>query len=265
MISNCGHDERGKYIGGKPGDQTGTEWHLINWYNRPWTCVLRYPEKAVRALISKLAIEAAKNNKVGYSQGNPRYTFWQRLQQANYSPNNIKVACSADCSSGVCAIVKAVGYIKGIQKLKEIPITTTYEMRSYFEKAGFKVLTAEKYLTSDNYLLPGDILLNDNHHTAINVTTGKNAVDTDSKPKHKYTGELPKIKANTSLKRGSKGKDVKLLQLFLNWYGNYKLDVDGHFGPLTEAAVKKYQNAEGLQVDGHFGVKSLARAKEVLR
>lgn len=26
MISNCGHDERGKYSGGKAGDQTGTEW-----------------------------------------------------------------------------------------------------------------------------------------------------------------------------------------------------------------------------------------------
>ena len=25
MISNCGHDERGKYSGGKAGDQTGTD------------------------------------------------------------------------------------------------------------------------------------------------------------------------------------------------------------------------------------------------
>lgn len=35
MISNCGHDERGKYSGGKAGDQTRTEWQVINWYNRP--------------------------------------------------------------------------------------------------------------------------------------------------------------------------------------------------------------------------------------
>ena len=41
MISNCGHDERGKYSRGKAGDQTGTEWQVINWYNRPWKCVLR--------------------------------------------------------------------------------------------------------------------------------------------------------------------------------------------------------------------------------
>ena len=29
MISNCGHDENGRYSGGKAGDQTGTEWQVI--------------------------------------------------------------------------------------------------------------------------------------------------------------------------------------------------------------------------------------------
>ena len=43
MISNCGHDENNRYSGGKAGDQTGTEWRVINWYNRPWKCVLRHP------------------------------------------------------------------------------------------------------------------------------------------------------------------------------------------------------------------------------
>lgn len=42
LISNSGHDENGKYSGGKAGDQTGTEWALIPWYNRPWKCVLRH-------------------------------------------------------------------------------------------------------------------------------------------------------------------------------------------------------------------------------
>lgn len=34
MISNCGHDERGKYSGGKAGDQKGDEWAVIPWYSR---------------------------------------------------------------------------------------------------------------------------------------------------------------------------------------------------------------------------------------
>ena len=55
MISNCGHDERGKYSGGKVGDQTGTEWQVINWNNRPWKCVLRHPDAATRKLIAQMA------------------------------------------------------------------------------------------------------------------------------------------------------------------------------------------------------------------
>lgn len=36
MISNCGHDERGRYSSGKAGDQTGTEWYIRSWYNHKW-------------------------------------------------------------------------------------------------------------------------------------------------------------------------------------------------------------------------------------
>ena len=61
MISNCGHDERRKYSGGKAGDQTGTEWQVINWYNRPWKCVLRHPDAATRKLIAQMAKAAAVN------------------------------------------------------------------------------------------------------------------------------------------------------------------------------------------------------------
>lgn len=63
MISNCGHDENGRYSGGKAGDQTGTEWQVINWYSRPWKCVLRHPNAKVRAMIASMAKAAAVNNK----------------------------------------------------------------------------------------------------------------------------------------------------------------------------------------------------------
>lgn len=49
------------------------------------------------------------------------------------------------------------------------------------------------------------------------------------------------------LKNGSQGSDVKLLQEFLN------LDADGIFGKGTEAAVKAFQQANGLTVDGIVG------------
>ena len=52
------------------------------------------------------------------------------------------------------------------------------------------------------------------------------------------------------LKLGSKGENVKLLQRFL------KLKDDGDFGPKTEAAVKKWQKANGLVSDGIVGLKT---------
>jgi len=55
-ISNSGHDERGKYHEGKAGDQTGGEWSIINWYNRPWNYVFRYPDQKTRELIAELSI-----------------------------------------------------------------------------------------------------------------------------------------------------------------------------------------------------------------
>lgn len=175
MISNCGHDENNKYSGGVAGDQTGTEWAIINWYNRPWKCVLRHPDASVRAKIAELAKAAASNDKIGYDQSQ-RGTFWTQLQKASYNPAKITTACEADCSSGVSSIVKAVGYLLNIALLKNVSASlTTSGMRAAFKSAGFTVLTDSKYLTSDAYLLEGDILLNDGAHTATNLTKGSKA------------------------------------------------------------------------------------------
>ena len=178
-ISNSGGDERGKATGGKAGDQTGNEWCIRSWYNRPWDCVLRYPKQQVRQLIAELGIEAAKNDLIGYDQ-NERYTYWDLLKTCGYRPANIKQACEADCSAGVIANTKAAGYLLNIPALKNLNATYTGNMRAGFKKAGFQVLTASKYLSGYDYLMPGDILLNDVHHTATNLGIGKKVSYTPS-------------------------------------------------------------------------------------
>lgn len=174
MISNCGHDENGGYSGGKAGDQTGGEYCIREWYNRPWDCVLRYPDAGVRKDIARLARQAAENDKVGYDQSQ-RGTFWKQLQKAeNYLPANIAKACEADCSSSTAAIVKAVGYRKGIEALQGVSADLwTGNMRSALIKAGFKCLKARKYRNSPDYLRRGDILLNEAHHVCINLDKGE--------------------------------------------------------------------------------------------
>ena len=171
-ISNSGSDERGQYRGGEAGDQTGTEWRMRSWYNRPWSCVLRYPDQKVGLKLAQLGIDAALNDKIGYDQSQNR-TYLKQLKAVGWEPSRITVACEADCSAGVCANITAAGYLLGIDALKNHTGTYTGNMRSALKKAGFQVLTDSKYLTGGDYLLPGDILLYDSHHTATNVTIGK--------------------------------------------------------------------------------------------
>ncbi len=54
------------------------------------------------------------------------------------------------------------------------------------------------------------------------------------------------------LKKGSKGEDVKKIQLALH------LTPDGIFGTKTEEAVKKFQEKNGLVIDGIVGEKTLS-------
>lgn len=175
MISNCGHDERGKYTGGQPGDQTGGEWSIIPWYNRPWNVVLRYPNPLAAQEIADVAKAAAQNNQVGYCQGH-RGTFWEKLAAAGYRPENIKTPCEADCSSGVAACAKAAGYRLGIEALQRVSAAAyTGNLRAILTAAGFEALYAKKYRVSADYLLPGDVLLYEGHHVATNLDTGKYA------------------------------------------------------------------------------------------
>lgn len=80
------------------------------------------------------------------------------------------------------------------------------------------------------------------------------------KPSRKgtYTGVIP----IPTIRYGSKGQNVKDLQKFLNWYGNYGLAVDGIAGTKTIAALKKFQKAEGSKTcDGIYGTWTCGKAK----
>lgn len=259
-ISNCGHDENGRYAGGKAGDQTGTEYQIMNWYSRPWLCVLRFNDAKIAAMIADMATKAARNNLIGYDQGtagnsNDRYSFWQHLKASNYDPAQITVACESDCSASTAAIVKGAGYRLNNAKLKAVSIyLTTRNMRAAMKAAGAKVLTDSKYLTSGDYLKAGDILLNDNHHVAIAVTTGAKATST---PSTTLTGtfktRLP------ILRKGNSGTAVAMLQAMLG------VEVDGQFGNDTYNSLKVFQKNVGVKANGTCGIDTWKRVIEHMK
>ena len=65
------------------------------------------------------------------------------------------------------------------------------------------------------------------------------------------------LKAST-LCRGSKGENVRLLQQALINLGYLSGKADGKFGPMTEEAVISFQKANSLTADGLAGTKTLA-------
>lgn len=257
-ISNCGHDENGRYHGGKAGDQTGTEWYLRTWYSYPWNYVIRWKDRSLGNLFADLSVEAANNNLIGYDQYE-RDTFWTHLKASNYRPSKITIACETDCSAGTISLIKAVGYLKGIPELQKCNATYTGDMMNYFKSANgqkyFTILTG-KYLTNSSYAMRGDINLNTAHHVNITVDNGVNCG---------LTSTTTPTNTKNYLTVGDTGNAVKTLQTKLNKVG-YKLDVDGIYGDNTLKAVKSFQTKykKELEVDGVAGKNTISKLDSVI-
>ncbi len=76
------------------------------------------------------------------------------------------------------------------------------------------------------------------------------------------------LKLEKNLKRGNRGKKVKLIQEWLYIHG-FQLVIDGIFGPATDYAVRKFQKRKNLEIDGIVGPITFAALiypiKEVLK
>ncbi len=242
-IGHSVYDENKKAQGGAAGDQTGKEVCRWNWYDKPWTAVFRAKDPKAAELIAKAMEQACDNSKIGYDQGQ-RTTLYAKAKAKAWNLSKITEKCECDCSALVAVCVNAAG------------ITVSKDMYTGNEKAvlsgtgKFDVLTDSKHLTSDQYLQRGDILLGKGH-TAVVLTNGSKA--TKETTEEGYTMKM------RTMKRNSKGEDVRALQILLKGRGyNGNMGTpDGKYGPNTEGAVKLYQKAKGLTVDGIAGEKTM--------
>ena len=189
-----------------------------------------------------------------------------------------------DCSSLVISAYENAGV-----PVKANGATYTGNMKSAFIKCGFKALLYYRGID----LIKGDVLLNEQHHTAMYIgsgqivqasinekgtaTGGKTGDQTGREiavsPFYEYSkgwqyvlryDETPheEIKTvNIEVRRlvyGDICAEVSVVQTLLNALG-YKgangksLSTDGNFGNNTIFAVKSFQKAHGFPVDGIVG------------
>jgi Putative peptidoglycan binding domain len=66
-------------------------------------------------------------------------------------------------------------------------------------------------------------------------------------------GVLGRLVGRRTLRCGMRGWDVAYLQFELAMHGFPSGTFDGHFGPHTDGALRRYQEWAGLVVDGHAG------------
>ena len=111
------------------------------------------------------------------------------------------------------------------------------------------VYTVEGNTTKSGYSANGGMVAAKSYSRTNGNIAGYCSVDYDDEVKETVEMTLE------VLKKGSKGDNVKALQILLIGYGfdcgSY--GADGDFGSATDEAVRNYQKAKGLTVDGIVG------------
>ena len=156
VIGSARVDERGRYTGGKRGDQTGKEVATENMYNHSlgWLCLRAKDAQRAQAIASAMR-SACANNHIGYSQSD-------RLDIMAAGIDSTRDT-NCDCSSLIRAVVKhATGMDAG-------NFTTASERTMLMNTNMFDNIG---YVSTGSILYEGDILITRTKgHTAI-VTSG---------------------------------------------------------------------------------------------
>ena len=179
LIAHASKDGRGKYSGDIAGDQTGKEVCIREYYNRPWTHVIRCKDRNMAQKIADAMTKAANNNHIGYDQ-NQRCSLLTYARKVGYDPAKVTTDCETDCS----ALVSVACMYAGIPEnalYKGGNLSTTKNLRARLKTTGmFDVYSSKDYTAKTDKLMVGDILLAENHHVAVVVKSDVITKDTKS-------------------------------------------------------------------------------------
>lgn len=245
-IGSARINEKGTVTGGKAGDQTGGEVSIQNWYlhNKGWV-VMHPKDKAVAEKIAKCMEMACANDNIGYCQTH-RDDLRKTSAKYNYSVDKVKVKVEVDCS----ALVRVCCLYAGINVGD---FNTASEVSALKKTGKFDIVTDKSVCNGSDRLRRGDVLVTKTKgHTVVVLTNGKNAENDSINKNEIEKGGAYMFEVN-QVKKGSKGKDVKLAQKILKGLKYYTGSIDGEFGSNTDKATRSYQKSKRLGVDGIIG------------
>lgn len=165
-------DERGRISGGKIGDQGGEVCVCAySDFRLGWDGVLRWlgpKQSRVRNRLMCAAYRIAKYDAAGYDQSK-RVTLYNQMRRLNWLLRDVKKLpkCSCDCSllMGVCANIALLPL--NLAEVECPDYVYTGNMKAIFRAMGFSWITEGVDFETGAGLMPGDVLLNEDHHTSM--------------------------------------------------------------------------------------------------
>lgn len=177
-LSHAASNEEGKTAGGKPGDQTGREVRIDEFFEYNWNWILRAKDASVREKLAEGAEVLAKNDFVGYDHPD-RYSMYLQAKSLNYDFSRISTPCNTDCSQMVATLINSC-------KINLSPYIFTGNMADYIVNTG-KFDKLAYYNKSQ--LRRGDILLSvDKGHVVTIIQAASDDPTPSSTPK--WVGEV---------------------------------------------------------------------------
>ena len=150
-----------------PGNQTGKELKISDWYNRKkgWSHVFRPKDTGVAERIAHAAEAACNNMHTGYNHKR-RTTLYDEAKRKRWDLAAIDTYCETDCSALCAVCINAAGI--------EISKYLTSSSIDLIPATGqFDTITSKQYVTTSDYLKRGDILRGPGH-MAIVLSNGVN-------------------------------------------------------------------------------------------
>ena len=206
-ISQASCDERGQYVGGQAGNQSGTELNTRTYYSssgNPWV-TYRAKDAATASKIANSAAQAVANMHIGYDQYE-RNTIRTQAMAVAWVLSAIAKNCECDCTSlaatcCICAGLSDDALFKGGN------LMYTGDANTKLVNAGMVCVGSG---LAESALRLGDVLVRDGHCVIVTTAPAQSGgSESASKPSAAVGGTIEELAQAVIAGRFGNGSDRK--------------------------------------------------------